>query len=519
MTDSPPARSEEVSAKHVKDATDLARGVMVSVLGIVGKASRVLFLLFAAHFYGKTVLGLYFLSWSTAEVVAKISRFGLDRSLIRELSSRGISPRSLVLFHVSLGAGLGIGVMLGLVALADPIAVHVFNQPELAGLIRLASLTIPVLTILEVFLAAIRAFKIMRFDAYIRGGVEPFVLLGLAGALYPLGWGAETLILAQTGAFVAAAVAAVIALRRVFKRNATHEHRQLHRADCGRIVKFSWPLAAVDTLTFLGYKTDLFLVGVFLQPAMVGVYGVVVELISLIKRARQAFEPILAPLTAQLVHANDRKRLVRSYGLATRWLLICTLPLVATFACFGREALLLFDVEGSAAWITLAVLALGHGLCSITYPAESLLVMSGRSRTMALIASISVLILAGSCFLLVPQLGIRGAAYAVASSYAFLGITLVLSVYYTVRVHPAGRNLILPILAAAGSTLPVAVLLYCVSWESAGRAVLFVIMIGTYLGLLATGKLEPEERAIQTQVGSFLRRHRRRLEERKQHSP
>ena len=66
MTDSPPARPEEVSAKHVKDATDLARGVVVNVLGIVGKASRVLFLLFAAHFYGKTVLGLYFLAWSTS---------------------------------------------------------------------------------------------------------------------------------------------------------------------------------------------------------------------------------------------------------------------------------------------------------------------------------------------------------------------------------------------------------------------------------------------------------------------
>ncbi len=519
MTGGPPERPEEMNSKHVKDATDLARGVVVNVLGIVGKASRVLFLLFAAHFYGKTVLGLYFLAWSTAEVVAKISRFGLDRSLIRELSSRAISPRSLVLFHVSLGAGLGIGVMLGLVALADPIAVHVFNQPELAGLIRLASLTIPVLTILEVFLAAIRAFKIMRFDAYIRGGVEPFVFLALAGTLYPLGWGAETLILAQTGAFAAAAVAALIALRKVFKRNATHKHQQLQRADCGRIVKFSWPLAAVDTLTFLGYKTDLFLVGVFLQPAMVGVYGVVVELISLIKRARQAFEPILAPLTAQLVHANDQKRLVRSYGLATRWLLICTLPLVAIFACFGREALLLFDVRGSAAWITLTALALGHGFSAITYPAESLLVMSGRSKTMAAITSVSVLLLAGLCFLLVPRLGIRGAGFAVASAYAVLGIVLVLAVYHTARAHPLGRNLILPVLAAAGSMLPVTVLLFSVSWGSAGRAALFVVMIGAYLSLLAVGKLEPEEKAIVTQVRSFLRRDRKRMENRKQHSP
>ncbi|MGM0574736.1 MAG: oligosaccharide flippase family protein [Myxococcota bacterium] len=507
MTEPRDPRSGPGDDAEVRDAADLARGVLVNAFGTLVKASRALFVLFAAHFYGAEALGLYFLAMGAAEVTTKVARFGLDRSLVREATRGGDQPGGMLRYHVLLGLALSLVFGVGLALAAPFLARTVFDDPHLVDPIRLAAAGLPLIVVLEILLAGVRARRRMGPDALIRGAVEPFALLGFAVLLYavrpadPL-----SLVASQVGAWGVAAVAAAVAVRRVVGRDAFRGRAPApdrRRA----VIRFSLPLGAMDALNVLVSKTDLFLLGILMSGGAVGVYGLIVELISVVKRVWQAFEPITAPILAELHHVGDRRRLARHYGLATRWLLAGSLLPLLALTLFAPEALAIFDVSGREAEIALLVLASAHTILAALHASENLLVMAGHTGLNAALAFLVGAINVGVGLVLIPRLGLPGAAAATLVAYVVLSGSRVVAGRWYAGVHPFGRHLAWPLIAAAVTFAAFgAVLHFAAPVPLPWKILLLAAMIAAYATLLLLGATEPEECHLVGRARSLLLR-------------
>ncbi len=484
------------------DAIDLLKGLFFNFLGMLMRVGKILFLFVGAHYYGPTELGLYFLAWSAVDIASKFGLWGLDRSLVRDIArlNRDASPESrrqilsVMTFHIRLVLLLSLGASI-LVFWGSPlIARAIFDNTGLIQPLRILSLSIPFLVLATVCIASTKGLRMMQYETYIRQGMEPAVLLTATLILIPLGMGATALALAHLMASMAAAAAGVVVLLRKFK-HLGWPPRPLLRSDKKEILRYTSPIALMDFLNLLVARTDIIMVGALVNPTAAGIYGIAIEIISLIKRIRQGFEPIFAPIVSELYHHRETHRLQRNYVLVTRWLMAGSFLPVIVLLIFPEQILSFFGIQPEPATTALQVLALAHGFFGAFSGAENLLVMTGRTLLNAVLGGLmlGVNVLIG--WWLIPQLGITGAALGTFGAFFAVTIARIYFGYRKVGLLPFGTSLIWPLLTAVFTT---ALFLGIARWwavhtvwEMAGAV---SGMAALYLLIYFGGAKEPEER-------------------------
>ncbi|MBP1464748.1 oligosaccharide flippase family protein [Candidatus Chloroploca sp. M-50] len=177
-------------------------------------------------------------------------------------------------------------------------------------------------------------------------------------------------------------------------------------------------------LTFINYRADLFFVNLMLNPAMTGVYVIALSLSEKLWFLSQSISAVLLPRLAEL-HNDDevRKQLT---PLIARWTLIFTtagaiaLAIIAPFLIkilFGsayRETLnpLLFLLPGIVSWSLVRILA--NDLASRGRPELNM-------YNMAIVVVINIV----GNIVLIPRMGITGAALATTIAYLVACVTQV----------------------------------------------------------------------------------------------
>jgi O-antigen/teichoic acid export membrane protein len=176
-----------------------------------------------------------------------------------------------------------------------------------------------------------------------------------------------------------------------------------------------------------------------------------------------------------------------------KWTLGLTLPLAAVMTVFAHPIMVVFGPDFAAGWPVLIVGTFGQlvncGVGSVGY----LLLMSGHQQKLLRIQSIMALILVATNLVLIPRIGLLGAAFAGA------GVTAVSNIWYLVQVRRSlgiwpslskYRALIVP-----AATMLAAVLLFrhyaATVWPTwltigAALAVSYVTFIGASLLALDT---------------------------------
>ncbi len=499
-----------------KDTKDLVRGAAVNYLGTLAKASKFLFVLVAARVYGVNELGLYFLAWAAVDLSSKFGLWGMDRSMVRDITRYYVDDsaqtRSMVFaiirFHVSLTLGLGLLVAAVLFGLAGPIATTVFQSPDLALPLRILALSIPFIVVTQTLIAATKALRIMRYDVLIRLTLEPLMMLLAVLALIPLDLGATGLVSAHLFGVAVGTAAALLATVRTYRGLGWHD-TPLPREVKAEAIRFTSPMAVMDFVTQAATRLDIMLVGALVGAPAAGIYGIAVEIVSVIKRVRQGLEPIFAPIVSELFYSRQRARLTRSYVIVTRWLLTGALLPVLAMVLYPAPLLAIFSSEAMQAETTLVVLALAHGLYTALNASENLLVMSGKSFLNMVLGVAALLVCATACIPLIMTIGPVGAALGMLVTYAFISCVRVYSVYALYQLHPFGYSLLRPL----ANAVLVFVLFYTldrfIEIDTLVRLVPALIMMTVlYLTLYFWGPKEPEEVDLLARLRTRLRGRR-----------
>jgi O-antigen/teichoic acid export membrane protein len=191
----------------------------------------------------------------------------------------------------------------------------------------------------------------------------------------------------------------------------------------------SLPIFAVEGLYLLLTYVDILALEHFRSPDEVAVYYAAARLLAIVAFVYFAIAGATTHKFTQYHVSGDRERLASFFRETIKWTFWPSLAICVAILVCGKPLLRLFGAGFDAGYDVMFILAIGMLARAAVGPAERLLIMLGdRKQCMAIYALAFVVNLA-LCFVLIPRLGIEGAAASISTALVVESIWL----YFVVR--------------------------------------------------------------------------------------
>ena len=276
-----------------------------------------------------------------------------------------------------------------------------------------------------------------------------------------------------------------------------------------QLLYFSLPLFLTAALYVVIGNTDTIVVGHFMASEQVVFYNAAFLLITVIPIFLGAVSIIYLPVATSLRAKKAHAESLRLYQSSTRWPFILALPLFLTFFLFPAQTLsLLFGSRYTAAATALWILSLGSFINILLGPNGNALVAYGETRMVLYCSLAAAAIDVVLCLLLVPRIGISGAAIATASALGVSSILYSSLLWIRHKLHPFDRNYVLAILFLSA----IGVALYYPLRAAINRAHWLVLLmyplflIAGLLFIVLTRSISEEDRLLWRVVRDRFRR-------------
>lgn len=183
-------------------------------------------------------------------------------------------------------------------------------------------------------------------------------------------------------------------------------------------VKSSLPLLIIYASELVLQNTDVLVLSAYLPPQVVGMYFAAAKTMALVMFVHYAVGSAVAKDFAALHARGDRVALAAYARDAVQWTFWPSLAATLAILALGKPLLWLFSPSFTDAYPVMLVLAGGFMFRASVGPAEFVLNALGEQKRCAAVAVIAASINIGLNLLLVPELGMMGAAIATASALA-----------------------------------------------------------------------------------------------------
>ncbi len=385
-----------------------------------------------ARMFGANGMGAYGLSLTICTISSTLARWGMDQATLKHMSiaisdenwesARNIFFKSF--FFISITSFL---MSIALYYLSPAISERLFHNPDLAPILEIMSLSIVPFSLLNFLTECLRAAKRIAEATLTQAGLLPLLTLLLVAIAYRQNYGLQGIVysyvMACLGVFAFGFWRWYKAVPLIWQQpsQARGEHPNL-------LVTAS-PMAWVAVVSLISGFSETIILGIFDTVEGVGFYLAALRLALLMAMVMIAFESILAPKYASLY---SKGRLHEMEYLARKSIILMVVvnsPLLIAYIFIPDYVLALFGDQFIVAVPVLQILMLGFLVNVLASPQIIMLMMSGHEKKAKKIVIISAMISLGSGFLLIPSLGIIGAAWA--KALGLLATTVM--ALYTVR--------------------------------------------------------------------------------------
>ena len=197
----------------------------------------------------------------------------------------------------------------------------------------------------------------------------------------------------------------------------------------------STPIFVVEAFYLLLTYSDVIVLQLFRPPNEVGIYYAAAKTMALIAFIYFSVAQTLAHKFAEYQVAGDRSRLAEFLAVAVRMTFWPSVGAVVVLLAVGRPLLGMFGHDFVSGYYLMYIIAVGLLARASVGPAERLLNMLGERRACAFVYAGSFALNLALCFLLIPRLGISGAAVAGAVTLVCESVSLFLVAKYRLRLH------------------------------------------------------------------------------------
>jgi O-antigen/teichoic acid export membrane protein len=186
----------------------------------------------------------------------------------------------------------------------------------------------------------------------------------------------------------------------------------------------SLPIFVVEGFYLLLTYVDILALEHFGSPDQVAVYYAGARLLAIVAFVYFAIAGATTHKFTQYHVAGDKERLAKFFAETTRWTFWPSLAICAVILAFGRPLLALFGPNFESGYLVMFILAVGMLSRAAVGPAERLLNMLGERKECATVYALAFAINLVLCVILIPRMGIEGAAIATSTALVVESILL-----------------------------------------------------------------------------------------------
>jgi O-antigen/teichoic acid export membrane protein len=436
--------------------------------------------------------GVFFEATSIFMLAGTVAKFGSDTGLVRFIShDLAIGATGRVRRHLVVGTlpaailGLVAGALLywfaPVVASHFEVSRSLKHNPELIMMIRALALFLPVYVTYLNGLAATRGFGSMVptnvIDRLAVSAVQPAVVfvaaeLALGGGAIAGAWAAPMLI---------GLLPMALWLRRL-GRQAGVDLGPRGSADPvpgspGRdFWRFATPRGIASIFQIGQDRVGILLVGALSTAAGAGVFAAAARWLIAGSFFSDALNQGMQPTMSEHLARRDYVRAGRLYQVSTGWTVLVSGPMYIAMAIFPATLLRPFGHAFHGGALTLTVLAIAAYVGAATGSVTVILLMGGKSSwnlintTAALGADVIIGIL------LIPHLGLLGAAISTDVGLFIANLFPVVQVYRLYRMHPFGAGFWAALAASLGCFGVIGLAIRLLVGESLPATLLFALL-------------------------------------------
>lgn len=458
-----PVREKSKTIPPLTENTDLHKvayqGSVLLLASVFGAWLNYLFGIFVAHLLGPDQFGLYVLGLTIFNILVLVVPLGINVGVIRFVSQQiGLGDRlmasSTIIQATCITALSGLIAGLGLVLAAKPLSLSLYKKPELTTVLWFFAAAVPLSCVGTVLVHSLQALQTVRYTVLIKYLWEPIGKFLLAALFFWVGFGLPGVL----AAFVFTLVVSLgIAMRCACEIAGLGPGRMppWRNENARALFAFCSPLAFSSFFGVIAPRSDMLILGYWVGTQALGIYGAAFQTSAILALVLGAFETSFAPVIGGILAREEWSRLKELYQAVSRWTFAVTFFIFLILVIFRLELLTIFGKEFAGGTACLIILSAGQVFNTATGSASAILLMSGHSRKVMWNTITLGIFLVIMNLLLIPHLGILGAAIAASVSLAITNMIRVIQVWVLYRIQPYGRSLAKPLLAgsfAGGAT-------------------------------------------------------------------
>jgi O-antigen/teichoic acid export membrane protein len=378
--------------------------------------------------------GLYFLAFSVVSVGAVLASSGLEQAVVRFVAE-SLGLNKVERARRALGRALVLGVLGSLVVatayllfFGHIVGNNLFHAPALTAVTGLVAGWIVVMALQALLAGAFQGFHDIRLFT-VSGGLATGVLLATSlGVLWLLEDQASltvVLLLAISSGFANVVLAGWLLHRKAARLPSQRSESEI--MGYGEIMHVAWPLMVTKLTIFVLTQADLWILGAFLPPERVAIYGAAARAVFLVIMPLLIVQYVLPPLVAEMYSQGRERELERTLRATATLAGIPAFLVVAAFLLFGGPILGLVFGDYYRQGATILALLSGAQLVNV-WTGVSMVALSYTGYQTAImklsIAGSLVTVVAGLA--VVGSYGATGVAVVVAASVTIYNVVLLL---------------------------------------------------------------------------------------------
>lgn len=380
-----------------------------------------------AKVYGPFDLGIYSLSLTILNIGLVLVTLGTDTAIVRWISEyRAQNEIGLAkeVFAKVIKFTLITSIVCSLCFyfFADQFVTILFDEKRLVDPVKIVACLLPFALMSRLFASGFRGLKQVRqsitYDV-LGTRVGSFLILLIlvfffpSNHLYPM----YALAIATLINTLLAAKDWNINLRRWKEQSKECTSRTLTQTTALKnILSVSLPMYLTSSMILVMDWTDTIMLGILAGTEVVGEYSVVLKLSLITSFALASINTIILPKFSEMYWSGNSDGLQSVIRFSNRLSFWTSVPLIVVIALYSEPLLALFGSQFEVGTSSLVILCIGQCVNSATGSVISLLTMTGHQKKSRNILMMSALLNMIGNLVLIPLLGMMGAAIATSCS-------------------------------------------------------------------------------------------------------
>ena len=374
------------------------------------------------RYLGAGDLGLYRMTSTIYAIAMLVAAIGIPTAVIKYVAEfKGDKSKfsQIVSSGVITSLFLGIG-FIALFYFSSGLFAGIFNMPRLSNLIKLLSPVFPFALVGGALLGLLNGLREMKKYAAATI-IQSLLMVIVTVALIYYGFGVAGAVIGIVLSSVGSCLFLICITKKYFEITFSE---YIHTTK--KMLRFGAQIFGANAINMINYQADIILIGYFLTATEVGYYAVAVILSRFFWLVPQAIQTISYPATSEYWANNNHSALNKMIDKSMKYTACILLPIGLAVGFFANDIItFIFKEEFVQSVLPLQILLIG----TVTYAIIGLIGPSltgvGRPDLCFKISAIGAITNLILNMLLIPYLGISGAAIATITSFVIMTILLI----------------------------------------------------------------------------------------------